>query len=107
VPEPSGPAGAGVLLEVDHLHVERQSAAAELLGPTDARPAVGTQSAFPCQPFVEERVLVARTTPAADHAELAVEQVVEVGAQLLAKPLLLRAEAQIHRGNLHLTFRQI
>ena len=97
VADPARGPGPHVLLVVDDLLVQRQAAAAVLLGPAHARPAVGPEVALPRQALVEERHLVARAAAPAGDGELAGEGGLEEVPHLGAEGLVLGAESQVHR----------
>ena len=88
--------GPGVLLEPDHLLVQRQAPPAVLDGPADAGPAVGAEVLLPRPALLEQGVLVARAAPAPHDGELADEGVGEPRPRLGPEGLVLGAELQVH-----------
>src|SRR5690606_21848919 len=96
VAEPAGRPGPGVLLVEDDLLPQRQAAPAVLLGPADAGPAVGAEVPLPGEALLEQRELVARAAPAADHREVAPQALLEEGPHLVAEGPVLRRLPEIH-----------
>ena len=85
-----------VLLVEDHLLEQRQPAAAVLLGPADAGPAVLREVAVPLDPLVVGLVLPARTALAAQLGEVSAEVLLQPGTDLGAERLVLLAVGQVH-----------
>ena len=88
--------GPRVLLVEDHLLEQRQAAAAVLLGPADAGPAVLREVAVPLDPLVVGLVLPARTALPAQLGEVAAEVLLQPGTDLGAERLVLLAVGQVH-----------
>ena len=96
VVDAGGRVGAGVLLVEDHLLEQRQPAAAVLLGPADAGPAVLREVPVPGHALVVRLVLAAGTALAAQLGELAGEVVLQPRADLGAERLVLGTVGEIH-----------
>ena len=94
----SRPAGARVLLVVDHLLGERELAATVLFGPTHAGPACLAQPTLPGAPLVQHGVFVARP-PATTHSrELSGQLALQPARNLAPKGLVFLRESRVHGG---------
>ena len=96
VVDPRGGVGPCVLLVEDHLLPQREAAAAVLLGPADAGPAVLGEVPVPGQPLLDRLVLLARAAEPLDARELAGQVVLEPRPDLGPEGLVLGGVAQVH-----------
>src|SRR6185295_4745623 len=87
---------AGVLLVEDHLLPQGQSAAAVLLRPAHAGPAVRGQVPVPGEPLLDRLVLPAGATQPLQPGELAAEMVLEPAPDLGPEGLVIGRVAQVH-----------
>jgi len=80
----------------DDLLLQAQPAAAVLLGPADAAPAVGGHVLVPLQAFLEGFVLAPRAAQSAQCGELADEVCFKPSPEFLTKRVIFRRIIQIH-----------
>ena len=97
VVDPGGRIGARVLLVEDHLLPQAQPAAAVLLRPADAGPAVLGQQPVPLEPVLEPLVVAASTAQTAQLRPAAGQVLLQPATDLGAKGLVLGRVAQVHR----------
>src|SRR5262249_20258438 len=91
-----GRARPRVLLQEDHLLLEGRAAAAVLLRPSEARPAVLPHLALPREAALEHLVLVARAAAADQGRVLAGQRLAEPPPRLRAQRLLFGGAPQAH-----------
>ena len=96
VVDPHRRVGPGVLLVEDHLLDQAQPAAAVLLRPADAGPAVLGQQPVPGEPLVVRLVVAPGTAEAAQRGPLAGQVLLEPGPHLGAERLVLVGVGQVH-----------